>query len=129
MSRTTHLATVESEVYERSYERFKVKRPARLIAVKPCLTGVTMRSAEIIEISRGGATCLVGTTIGLPLHYYLNILGLNYRIGCAEISRMGDRIGVRFINTLTPEMLRQVIRTDFLIGNTEAAAARNVVRR
>jgi hypothetical protein len=41
---------------------------------------------------------------------------------------MGDRLGVRFINTLTPEMLRQVVRTDFLIGNTEAIAARKMRR-
>ena len=128
MLRTTHLATVKSEVYERSYERFQVQRPSRLIAVKPCLTGITVRSAEVIDISRGGATLLVGSSYGLPLHYYLNIIGLNHRIGCAEISRMGDRLGVRFINTLTPEMLRQVVRTDFLIGNTEAIAARKMRR-
>lgn len=126
MLRSTHLAAVQSEVYERSYERFKVQRPSRLIAVKPCLTGISLRSAEVIDISRGGATLLVGSTAGLPLHYYLNILGLNHRIACAEVSRMGDRVGVRFINTLSPDTLRRVIRTDFMINNAEAKAARTM---
>src|ERR1700710_373643 len=123
MLRATHLAHVKSEVYERTFERFFVQRPARLIAVKPCLTGVSMRSAEIIDISQGGASFIVGTTIGLPLHYYLNILGLAYCIGCAEIYRTGNRVGVKFINLLTPETLRLVVRPDFLIGNKETNPA------
>lgn len=128
MLRSTHLAGVKSEVYERRFERFFVQRPARLIAVKPCLTGVSLRSAEIIDISQGGATFLVGSTAGLPQHYYLNILGLAYRIGCAETNRHGDRIAVRFINFLTPETLRLVVRADFMIGNREALAARSMRR-
>jgi hypothetical protein len=124
MLRATHLAKVKSEVYERQWERFYVQRPARLIAVKPCLTGMSMRSAEIIDISQGGASFLVGTTVGLPQHYYLNILGLAYRIGCAEVYRSDNRVNVRFINLLTPDTLRLVVRADFMIGNTEAIAAR-----
>ena len=92
MLRATHLAKVKSEVYERSWERFFVQRPARLVAVRPCLTGISMRSAEIVDISRGGASFVVATTVGLPSHYYLNILGLAYRIACAETSRNGNRI-------------------------------------
>lgn len=128
MLRATHLAKVKSEVYERQWERFYVQRPARLVAVRPCLTGVSMRSAEIIEISQGGACFFVGTTLGLPQHYYLNILGLAYRIGCAEIRRNDNRVVVRFINTLTPETLSLVVRADFMIGNTEALAARGIRR-
>lgn len=129
MLNATHLAKVKSEVYERQYERFYVQRPARLVAVRPCLTGVSMRSAEIIDISQGGASFLVGTTIGLPLHYYLNILGLAYRIGCAEVYRTNEnRVGVKFINLLTPETLRLVVRADFMIGNAEANAARKMRR-
>jgi hypothetical protein len=128
MLRATHLAKVKSEVYERQYERFYVQRPARLVAVRPCLTGVSMRSAEIIDISQGGATFLVGTTVGLPQHYYLNILGLAYRIACAEMRRDNNRVAVRFINLLTPETLRLVVRADFMINNTEAMAARGIRR-
>ncbi|PDT05277.1 pilus assembly protein PilZ [Rhizobium chutanense] len=124
MLRATHLATVKSAVYDMRWEEFSVKRPARIVAVRPCLTGVSMRSAEIIDISQGGATFVVSTTAGLPKHYYLNILGLAYRIGCAEVYRHKERIGVRFINILDPEVLRRVVRTDFLVGNTEAIAAR-----
>ncbi len=126
MLRATHLAKVKSEVYEHKWERFYVQRPARLVAVRPCLTGLSMRSAEIIDISQGGATFLVGTTAGLPQHYYLNILGLAYRIGCAEMHRNENRVAVRFINLLTPETLRLVVRADFMIGNTEALAARGI---
>ena len=128
MLNATHLAKVKSEIYERQYERFYVQRPARIVSVRPCLTGVSMRSAEIIDISQGGASFIVGTTIGLPLHYYLNILGLAYRIGCAEVYRNDNRVGVKFINLLTPETLRLVVRTDFLIGNKEAIAARKIRR-
>ncbi len=124
MLRATHLAKVKSEVYERSWERFFVQRPARLVAVRPCLTGISVRSAEIVDISRGGASFVVGTTVGLPTHYYLNILGLAYRIACAEVSRNGNRVHVRFINLIEPETLRRVVRADFMIGNAEALAAR-----
>jgi hypothetical protein len=124
MLRATHLAKVKSEVYERSWERFYVQRPARLVAVRPCLTGISMRSAEIVDISRGGASFVVATTVGLPTHYYLNILGLAYRIACAEVSRNGNRVHVRFINLIEPETLRRVVRADFMIGNAEAMAAR-----
>lgn len=124
MLRATHLATVKSAVYDLRWEEFSVKRPARIVAVRPCLTGVSMRSAEIIDISQGGATFIVSTTAGLPKHYYLNILGLAYQIGCAEVYRHKERIGVRFINIMDPEVLRRVVRTDFLVGNMEAIAAR-----
>ncbi|MGY5780620.1 PilZ domain-containing protein [Agrobacterium rhizogenes] len=124
MLRATHLAKVKSEVYERSWERFYVQRPARLVAVRPCLTGISVRSAEITDISRGGASFTVATTVGLPTHYYLNILGLAYRIACAEISRNDNRVHVRFINLIEPETLRRVVRADFMIGNAEAMAAR-----
>jgi hypothetical protein len=128
MLRATHLAKVKSEVYEHHWERFYVQRPARLVAVRPCLTGISIRSAEIIDISQGEATFVVGTTVGLPQHYYLNILGLAYRIGCAEKHRNDNRVTVRFINLLTAETLRLVVRADFMIGNTEAMAARGIRR-
>ncbi|OWV74933.1 pilus assembly protein PilZ [Rhizobium sp. R634] len=124
MLRATHLATVKSAVYDLRWEEFHVKRPARIVAVRPCLTGVSMRSAEIIDISQGGATLIVSTAVGLPKHYYLNILGLAYRIGCAEVYRHKERIGVRFINIMDPEVLRRVVRADFLIGNMEALEAK-----
>src|SRR6478752_9157466 len=115
MSNNTHLTTVKSEIYETRWEKFNVRRPARIVAVRPCLTGISMRSAEILDISQGGATFVVSTTAGLPKHYYLNILGLAYRIGCAEVHRRNERISVRFINTIEPDVLRRVVRADFMI--------------
>ena len=70
----------------------------------------------------------MSSTAGLPKHYYLNILGLAYRIGCAETYRNNERIGVRFINTIEPDVLRRVLRADFMIGNMEAIEARGIVR-
>ncbi|KWV42754.1 MULTISPECIES: hypothetical protein [Rhizobium] len=128
MLRATHLATVKSAVYETRWEKFNVRRPARIVAVRPCLTGISVRSAEIVDISQGGATFVVSSTAGLPKHYYLNILGLAYRIGCAETYRNNERIGVRFINTIEPDVLRRVLRADFMIGNMEAIEARGIVR-
>ncbi|WP_454848812.1 PilZ domain-containing protein [Rhizobium binxianense] len=128
MLRATHLATVKSAVYDLRWEEFNVKRPARIVAVRPCLTGISMRSAEIIDISQGGATIIVSTTAGLPKHYYLNILGLAYRIGCAEVYRHNERVGVRFINLIEPDVLRRVVRADFMIGNMEAIEARRSIR-
>ncbi len=128
MLRATHLATVKSAVYETRWEKFNVRRPARIVAVRPCLTGISVRSAEIVDISQGGATFVVSSTAGLPKHYYLNILGLAYRIGCAETYRNNERIGVRFIYTIEPDVLRRVLRADFMIGNMEAIEARGIVR-
>jgi len=128
MLRATHLATVKSAVYETRWEKFNVRRPARIVAVRPCLTGISVRSAEIVDISQGGATFVVSSIAGLPKHYYLNILGLAYRIGCAETYRNNERIGVRFINTIEPDVLRRVLRADFMIGNMEAIEARGIVR-
>jgi hypothetical protein len=128
MLRATHLATVRSEVYDVRWEQFSVRRPARIVAVRPCLTGISLRSAEILDISRGGATFVVSSTAGLPKHYYLNILGLAYRIGCAEVYRNNERIGVRFINIMDPEILRRVVRADFMAGNIEAMDARRSTR-
>ncbi|MDM9629132.1 PilZ domain-containing protein [Rhizobium sp. S152] len=128
MLRATHLATVKSEVYEARWEQFNVRRPARIVAVRPCLTGISIRSAEIIDISRGGASFIVSSAAGLPKHYYLNILGLAHRIGCAEVYRNNERINVRFINTLEPEVLRRVVRADFMAGNIEALEASRSAR-
>ncbi|MGO7223697.1 PilZ domain-containing protein, partial [Rhizobium ruizarguesonis] len=68
MLRATHLATDKSAVYDQLWEEFSVKRPARIVADRPCLTGGSMRSAEIIDSSQGGATYIDSTTAGLPTH-------------------------------------------------------------
>ena len=98
---------------ERNWERFRVRRPARLIAVRPCLAGMSIRSCQITDISQGGAGFSVHTTIGLPDHYYLNILGLLTRVGCAEVYRNGNRVGVKFIDILDEETVRSIVRADF----------------
>ncbi len=112
----THLASVRSEMYERKWERFYVRRPARIMAVSPGLSGITMRSCEVVDISQGGAAMEITTTIGLSAHYYLQILGLADRIGCAEVYRNGNRVGVKFISIIPEALLHTIVRADFMMG-------------
>lgn len=126
MDAATHLARVKSEMYERQWERFNVRRPARLIVVKPGLSGITIRSCQVMDISQGGAGIEVSTTIGLAQHYYLQIFGLVDRIGCAEVYRNGSRVGVKFIMPLPEPVLRRIVRKDFVMSD---APAKGVPRR
>lgn len=112
----THLASVRSEMYERKFERFYVRRPARIMAVSPGLSGITMRSCEVVDISQGGAALEITTTIGLSAHYYLQVLGLADRIGCAEVYRSGSRVGVKFIAIIPEPLLHTIVRADFMMG-------------
>lgn len=117
MENATHLATVTSEMYERKWERFYVQRPARVMSVSPGLSGITIRSCQVMDISRGGAGLELTTTIGLSSHYYLQIIGLADRIGCAEAYRNGNRVGVKFIAPITESMLHRIVRADFMLGD------------
>ncbi|MGG7518568.1 PilZ domain-containing protein [Allorhizobium undicola] len=123
----THLGTVTSEMYERRWERYQVRRPARIMAVRPGLSGITMRSATVLDISRGGAGLEMDTGVGLAEHYYLEILGLATRIGCAEAYRNGNRAGVKFIMPISEQLLQKIIRTDFVMGNPAETAAKTIL--
>lgn len=122
----THLATVQSEMYERRWERFHVKRPARIMAVSPCLTRVSVRNCEIQDISRGGAGLEMSMIHGLSSHYYLEVIGLANRIGCAEIYRNGNRAGVKFIMPIPEDLLRRIVRADFIMDDETVARGKNV---
>lgn len=112
----THLATVDSEMYTRQWERFQVRRAARIMAVSPCLTRISVRACELLDISRGGAGIDMSSTAGLSQHYYLEVVGLARRIGCAEIYRNGTRVGVKFIAAIPDDLLRSIVRADFREG-------------
>lgn len=116
MENATHLAGVRSEMYERKWERFYVRRPAKVMSVRPGLTGITIRSCEVVDISQGGAAIELTTAIGLSSHYYLQIIGLADRIGCAEAYRNGNRVGVKFIAPISEHMLHRIVRADFMLG-------------
>jgi hypothetical protein len=105
---------VQPGLEARRYERFIINKPGSLLAINPGLSGMTQRSCHVMDISRGGAGLQVNTTIGLPDHYYLNFLGADQRIGCAEVFRHGDRVGVRFIKAIPEHLLSEIIRNDFL---------------
>ena len=111
----TALANLHSDASQhgRGAERFIVSRSARIMSVNPALAGMSIRSCQLVDISKIGATISLMTTIGLPDHYYLNIIGTSNRIGCAEIYRNGSRVGVKFIKPIDDELLHIVVRGDF----------------
>lgn len=116
MFESTHLSEVSSEMYNTRWERYSVRRPSRIICVNPALSGINVRRCEVVDISRGSAVIEVGTTIGLGIHYYLEIIGLANRIGCAEVYRNGHTLRVNFIMPLPAPVLHRIVRTDFMNG-------------
>lgn len=118
MQNSTMYSVVSSKLYEERYERFLIGQTGILMAVRPALGGVSTRSCQMMEISRGGAAFTVNTSIGLPEHYYLSIVGIKRRIGCAEIYRRDNRIQVHFIRPIDDDFLHQIVRSDFFTGHT-----------
>ena len=110
-------------LYERKWERFAVTRQGLLMTVGFDLMAPKTRSCRLIDISLGGASFTVGTTIGLPLHYYLSIVGVASRIGCAEVYRNDNRIGVQFIKAIDEELLRMIVRSDYFTGGVAGRPA------
>ena len=103
-------------LYERKWERFAVNRQGMLMTVGFDLAAPKMRSCKLVDISQGGASFTVTTTIGLPLHYYLSIVGVTSRIGCAEVYRNDNRIGVQFIKEIDEDLLHTIVRSDYFTG-------------
>ena len=103
-------------LYERKWERFAVNRQGLLMTVGFDLMAPKTRSCKLIDISLGGASFVVSTTIGLPLHYYLSIVGVTSRVGCAEVYRNDNQIGVQFIKEIDEELLRMIVRSDYFTG-------------
>jgi hypothetical protein len=116
MEKSTYLARVRSDVYDGQFERFQVRREVHLITIDSGLSGMSQRTATLNDISIGGAGLSVSLIHGLPKHYYLKIIGVPNRIGCAEAFRSGNRVGVKFIAHLDEELVRSIIRTDFRSG-------------
>ncbi|QRM54800.1 PilZ domain-containing protein [Sinorhizobium sp. BG8] len=103
-------------LYERKWERFAVNRQAVLLTVGLDLAFPKIRSCQLIDISLGSATFSVGTTIGLSTHYYLSVVGIAAKIGCAEVFRNGHRINVQFIKEIDADLLHSIVRSDYFTG-------------
>ncbi len=123
MEKSTYLARIPSEVYDRSYERFVVNKPGTVYAIGPNLTGMRRWPVTVVDLSVAGAGLHFGTTIGLPLHYYLTFLGFPYRVGCAEAHRQDGRVGVKFISPIDTGVIRQIIRADFRAGGVNISSS------
>ena len=109
-------------LYERKWERFAVNRQGMLMTVGFDLAAPKMRSCKLVDISLGGASFTVSTTIGLPLHYYLSVVGVASRIGCAEVYRNDSRVGVQFIKEIDEELLHMIVRSDYFTGGVNNRA-------
>ncbi|WP_202190120.1 PilZ domain-containing protein [Ensifer sp. LCM 4579] len=129
MQQSTMYSLAPSPLYDERHERFAIAHAGTLMAVQPGLGGVSIRACRMIEISRGGARFSVGTTIGLPLHYYLHVVGTNRRIGCAEIHRAGDKLAVKFIKTIDESFLHEIVRLDYFTGESRNARTTRDPRR
>ncbi|HUH49704.1 MAG TPA: PilZ domain-containing protein [Mycoplana sp.] len=103
-------------LYERKWERFKVNRQGMLLSVGLDLAVPKTRSCQLIDISQGGASISVNTTIGLGTHYYLTVVGVFAKVGCAEIYRNDHRIGVQFIKEIDEVLLHEIVRADYFTG-------------
>jgi len=103
-------------LYERKWERFRINRQGMLLSVGFDLALPKVRSCQILDISQGGASFSVTTTIGLGPHYYLTVVGLMARVGCAEVYRNDHRIGVQFIKEIDEELLHEIVRADYFTG-------------
>jgi hypothetical protein len=103
-------------LYERKWERFAVNRQGMLLTVNLDLAVPKMRPCQLVDISQGTATFTVNTTIGLPSHYYLSVVGIAARIGCAEVHRNDNRLTVQFIKEIDEELLRSIVRSDYFTG-------------
>lgn len=103
-------------LYERKWERFRVNRQGMLLSVGFDLALPKVRTCQLIDISQGGASFSVNTTIGLGPHYYLTVVGVMARVGCAEVYRDDHRVGVQFIKEIDEELLHQIVRADYFTG-------------
>ncbi|WP_246300882.1 PilZ domain-containing protein [Mycoplana rhizolycopersici] len=107
-------------LYERKWERFRVNRQGMVLSVGLDLAAPKVRTCQLIDISLGGASFSVNTTIGLGEHYYLTVVGVLAKMGCAEVYRNDHRIGVQFIKEIDEELLHQIVRADYFTGGVAA---------
>jgi len=116
LDNSSYMSDVRSDVYERAFEQYKVKRNARIITIGKGLTGLYERQAKLVEISISGAGLEMSHCIGLPQHYYLLIEGFPNRIGCAETYRKDRKVGVKFIAQIDEDLIHKMIRADYFKG-------------
>lgn len=119
MDRTTYLAKVPSEMYERRFERFPINRPGLIFYLESNLSGMKKVNVHVLDISMGGAGLQMNLPIRLPQHYYLTVLGFPNRLGCAEVHRNGTRFGVKFLSNIDQEFLSSIVRADFRAGSVD----------
>ncbi len=116
MDRSTYLAGVPSEMYERRYDRFPINRPGEIAYLENALGGMRKLRVKVLDMSQGGAGLELPMAIKLPQHYYLSITGFANRFGCAEVHRNGNRVGVKFLSKIHDELLSDIVRADFRAG-------------
>jgi hypothetical protein len=108
LDKSTYMSDVQSGVYDRAFEHYKVRQNARIVTIG--------RQAKVVDISVAGAGLELSHCIGLPKHYYLMIEGFPNRIGCAEIYRKDRKVGVKFIAQIDEYLIHKMIRADYFKG-------------
>ena len=109
MYRDTYLSAAQSRIYARRDQRYKVNVEGCVEIVLPRLSGIARKRCRMVDISTEGAGLIFTEVIGLPLHFYLTVDGYFDRLGCAEINRIGTRVGVRFLRSLEERWLKMKI--------------------
>lgn len=85
-----------------------VRLPARLFCVRSGLAGLHSRACEVRSLSTHEACVTMLTTLGLSSHYYLEIEGIDRRLGCAEWHRQPGGVCLRFLSPLREWELHQM---------------------
>ena len=117
MQNSTMYSVVRSKLYEERFERFTIGQAGTLMAVGRRSAAFRPAPARCWKFHAAAPAFIVNTTIGLPQHYYLTIVGTKKRIGCAEIYRSDNRIQVHFIKPIDEEFLHEIVRYEFFTGH------------
>lgn len=103
----------EAAGQHRSFEKFSIDRPGKIVVVEHHLSTKTNIRCLIRTISLQGAELEVSPYIAVPSHFFLTILGIRDEIGCTVVSREEEKVTVGFNMLINPEFLHHVIRLSF----------------
>ena len=109
MYRDTYLSSVDSRIYSRRDQRYRLNAEGFVEIVLPRLSGIARKSCRVVDISTEGAGLVFPELLGLPQHFYLSINGFFDKLGCAEVNRVDTRVGVRFLRSLDERWLKMTL--------------------
>lgn len=105
----TNTPKLDPRGHSRSERRYRVNIPGQVEIVLPRLAGLAKKHCRVVDISTEGAGLIFEETFGLPNHFYLTIDRLFEKLGCAEVNRINDRVGIRFLRPLDDRWLKMTL--------------------